>query len=69
MAVTARTGTSVSAALPSVSNNFYAEAELAPWAERLKSLTDVRRASVIFNNCYSNFSVMNAATMAQMLKH
>ena len=47
----------------------YAEAELAPWAERLKSLTDVRRATVIFNNCYSNFGVMNAATMAQMLKH
>jgi uncharacterized protein YecE (DUF72 family) len=47
----------------------YAEAELAPWAERLKSLTGVRRASVIFNNCYSNFGVMNAATMAQMLKH
>ena len=46
----------------------YAEAELAPWAERLKSLTGVRRASVIFNNCYSNFGVMNAATMAQMLK-
>ncbi len=47
----------------------YAEAELAPWAERLKSLTGVRRASVIFNNCYSNFGVMNAATMVQMLKH
>jgi uncharacterized protein YecE (DUF72 family) len=47
----------------------YAEAELAPWAERLTSLTDVRRASVIFNNCYSNFGVMNAATMAQILKH
>jgi hypothetical protein len=29
----------------------------------------VRRASVIFNNCYSNFGVMNAATMDQMLKH
>ena len=47
----------------------YAEAELAPWAERLKSLEDVRRASVLFNNCYSNFGVMNAATMAQMLRH
>ncbi len=47
----------------------YAEAELAPWAERLKSLDGVRRASVIFNNCYSNFGVMNAATMAQMLRH
>jgi uncharacterized protein YecE (DUF72 family) len=46
----------------------YAEAELAQWAERLKSLSGVRRASVIFNNCYSNFGVMNAATMAQMLR-
>lgn len=47
----------------------YSEAELAPWAERLKALGGVRRASVIFNNCYRNFGVMNAATMAQMLKH
>jgi uncharacterized protein YecE (DUF72 family) len=47
----------------------YSEAELAPWAERLKALSGVRRASVIFNNCYRNFGVMNAATMAQMLKH
>lgn len=47
----------------------YAEAELAPWAERLKSLSGVRRATVIFNNCYSNFGVMNAGTMAQMLRH
>jgi uncharacterized protein YecE (DUF72 family) len=47
----------------------YAEADLAPWAERLKSLTHARHASVIFNNCYSNFGVMNAATMVQMLKH
>jgi uncharacterized protein YecE (DUF72 family) len=47
----------------------YAEAELAQWAERLTSLTGVRRASVIFNNCYSNFGVMNAATMAQILKY
>jgi hypothetical protein len=28
----------------------------------------VRRANVIFNNCYSNFGVMNAATMAQMFR-
>ena len=47
----------------------YAEAELAEWADRLKALGGVRRASVIFNNCYSNFGVMNAATMAQMLRH
>ncbi len=47
----------------------YSEAELAPWAERLKALGGVRRANVIFNNCYRNFGVMNAATMAQMLGH
>ena len=45
------------------------ERNAALWAERLKSLSGVRRASVIFNNCYSNFGVMNAATMAQMLRH
>jgi uncharacterized protein YecE (DUF72 family) len=47
----------------------YAEAELAPWAERMKSLSGVRRATVVFNNCFRNFGIMNAATMAQMLKH
>ena len=45
----------------------YAERELAEWAGRLKELTGVRRAFVIFNNCYRNFGIMNATTMAQML--
>jgi len=45
----------------------YSETELAPWAERLRNLAGVRRAYVLFNNCYSNFGIMNATTMAQML--
>jgi uncharacterized protein YecE (DUF72 family) len=45
----------------------YAERELEELAARLKSVPGVRRAYVIFNNCYSNFGVMNATTMAQIL--
>lgn len=45
----------------------YSERELAEWAGRLKRLEGVRRAFAIFNNCYANFGIMNAATMAQML--
>jgi hypothetical protein len=29
----------------------------------------VRRAFVIFNNCYRNYGIMNATTMSQMLSH
>jgi uncharacterized protein YecE (DUF72 family) len=47
----------------------YAERELADWAGRLKQLTGVRRAFAIFNNCYSNFGIMNATTMREMLEH
>jgi uncharacterized protein YecE (DUF72 family) len=48
----------------------YAERELAEWAGRLRGLADrgVSRAFVIFNNCYANFGIMNATTMAQMLR-
>jgi len=46
----------------------YAERELGLWADELRRLRDVGRAYVIFNNCYSNFGVMNATTMKQMLK-
>jgi uncharacterized protein YecE (DUF72 family) len=45
----------------------YAERELAEWAGRLKQLTRVRRAFAIFNNCYSNFGILNATTMRAML--
>ena len=47
----------------------YSEVELADWANKLKELTGVRRAFAIFNNCYSNFGIMNATTMSQMLMH
>ena len=47
----------------------YSERELADWAKRLKELRGVRRAFVIFNNCYRNFGIMNATTMSQMLSH
>jgi uncharacterized protein YecE (DUF72 family) len=47
----------------------YAERELAEWADRLKEMRGVDRAFVIFNNCYSNFGVMNAATITAMLDH
>ena len=45
----------------------YSERELDEQAERLARISDVERAYVIFNNCYSNFGVMNATTMAQIL--
>jgi uncharacterized protein YecE (DUF72 family) len=45
----------------------YSERELDGWATRLKQLSGVRRAFAIFNNCYRNFGIMNATTMAQML--
>jgi uncharacterized protein YecE (DUF72 family) len=45
----------------------YAERELSEWAGRLKHLRGARRAFAIFNNCYSNFGIMNATTMSQML--
>lgn len=49
----------------------YAERELGEKAAQLKSLgaRGVRRAFVIFNNCFRNFGILNAATMANMLKH
>ena len=45
----------------------YAERELGEWAGRLKRLGGVKRAFVIFNNCYSNFGIMNATTMKSLL--
>jgi uncharacterized protein YecE (DUF72 family) len=45
----------------------YAERELSEWAGRLTQLRGARRAFAIFNNCYSNFGVMNATTMSHML--
>jgi uncharacterized protein YecE (DUF72 family) len=45
----------------------YAERELAEWSRRIRQLDGVRRAFAIFNNCYSNFGIMNATTMREML--
>ena len=45
----------------------YSERELAEWAGRLKQLSGVGRAFAIFNNCYSNFGIMNATTMREIL--
>jgi uncharacterized protein YecE (DUF72 family) len=45
----------------------YAERELGEWAGRLKRLDGVNHAFVIFNNCYSNFGIMNATTMKSLL--
>lgn len=49
----------------------YAERELAERAAELRSLSGrgVKRAFVIFNNCYRNFGILNATTMANMLRH
>jgi len=48
----------------------YSESELQSAASDLKKLDSpgVRRAFVIFNNCYQNFGIMNASTMATILK-
>jgi uncharacterized protein YecE (DUF72 family) len=45
----------------------YAERELQEQAKRLRAVANVERTYVIFNNCYSNFGIMNATTMAQIL--
>ncbi|SRR5579875_1361728 len=45
----------------------YSERELEEQAARIRRVANVRRAYVIFNNCYANFGVMNATTMAQIL--
>jgi uncharacterized protein YecE (DUF72 family) len=45
----------------------YSERELEEQAGPLKRMAGIERAYVIFNNCYSNFGVMNATTMGQIL--
>ena len=48
----------------------YSERELRSLARGLQNLEErgVRRAYVIFNNCYQNFGIMNATTMAAILR-
>lgn len=45
----------------------YSERELSDWATRLRRL-NARGVHVVFNNCYSNFGVMNATTMKEILR-
>ncbi len=47
----------------------YSEAELRSLAQGLENLESrgIRRAYAIFNNCYQNFGIMNATTMAAIL--
>ena len=49
----------------------YSERELQSLAHSLENLGEkgVRRAFVIFNNCYQNFGIMNASTMAVILRN
>jgi uncharacterized protein YecE (DUF72 family) len=47
----------------------YSERELEDHAGPLRRMSNVESAYVIFNNCYANFGVMNATTMAQILAH
>ncbi len=49
----------------------YSERELGDRSKDLKALArrGVKRALVIFNNCYANFGILNAATMQNILKH
>ena len=48
----------------------YSERELQSLARGLQNLEGrgVKRAYVIFNNCYQNFGIMNATTMAAILR-
>jgi uncharacterized protein YecE (DUF72 family) len=48
----------------------YSERELSSLANGLERLDErgVRRAFVLFNNCYQNFGIMNAGTMAAILR-
>lgn len=46
----------------------YADSELRECAARLRSLEDARTVYVIFNNCYGDYGVRNAATMRGLLE-
>ncbi len=48
----------------------YSEGELQSRADELEKLHEqgVKRAYMIFNNCYQNFGIMNASTMAAILR-
>ncbi len=49
-------------------NYLYSEAELGEWAPQIKEMASrTRQMHVLFNNCYEDKAVKNAAQMKQML--
>lgn len=47
---------------------FYNDDELRELASRIRRLRDAEEVHVIFNNCYRDYGVRNAATMAALLQ-
>jgi uncharacterized protein YecE (DUF72 family) len=45
----------------------YSDAELAEIATRVRSIERAREVEVIFNNCYADYGVRNAATLRDLL--
>jgi len=47
----------------------YSDKELEEWAPKVEALArEAKEVHVLFNNCYSDYSVRNAATLAQILR-
>jgi len=46
---------------------FYSDEELRQWADRLRRLEEVRVCFAIFNNCYADYGIRNAATLKALL--
>lgn len=47
----------------------YDDKELAGWAPKIQQLTgEAEQVHVLFNNCYSDYGVRNAATLADLLE-
>ena len=45
----------------------YSQAELADWEPKIEELTEgARETHVLMNNCYRDYAVRSAATMAQL---
>jgi uncharacterized protein YecE (DUF72 family) len=67
---TARTGSNATLRRPSGSKYLYSERELQSLAKGFGNLEQqgVKSAYAIFNNCYQNFGIMNATTMAAILR-
>ena len=69
MARIARTGSNATYGGRAV-QYLYSERELQSFAKGFGNLEQqgVKRAYAIFNNCYQNFGIMNATTMAAILR-